>query len=49
MRLYTSIGPDPRVVRMFMAERGIALPTVDVNIRGGENREAAFVGWISQA
>ena len=23
MKLYTSIGPNPRVVRMFMAEKGI--------------------------
>jgi glutathione S-transferase len=43
MQLYTSIGPNPRVVRMFMAERGIALPLVEVNIRGGENREPAFL------
>jgi glutathione S-transferase len=43
MQLYTSIGPNPRVVRMFMAERGIALPLIDVNIRGGENREPPFL------
>jgi glutathione S-transferase len=43
MQLYTSIGPNPRVVRMFMAERGIELPTIEVNIRGGENREAPFL------
>jgi glutathione S-transferase len=43
MQLCTSIGPNPRVVRMFMAERGIALPTIEVNIRGGENREAPFL------
>jgi glutathione S-transferase len=28
---------------MFMAERGIKLPTIDVNIRGGENREAPYL------
>lgn len=43
MQLYNSIGPNPRVVRMFMAERGIALPMVEVNIRGGENREAPYL------
>ena len=26
MLFYDSIGPNPRVVRMFMAERGIELP-----------------------
>lgn len=38
MKLYDSIGPNPRVVRMFMAERGIELPRVAVDLRGGENR-----------
>ena len=37
MKLYTSVGPNPRVVRMFMAERGVELETVDVDIIGGEN------------
>ncbi len=43
MQLYSSIGPNPRVVRMFMAERGIALPTIEVDIRRGENREPPFL------
>ena len=43
MRLYNSIGPNPRVVRMFMAERGIDLPKVEVDIRGGENRQAPYL------
>ncbi len=43
MRLYNSIGPNPRVVRMFMAERGITLPLVEVDIRAGENRQAPFL------
>ena len=38
MLLYNSIGPNPRVVRIFMAERGIELPRVEVDLRGGENR-----------
>jgi glutathione S-transferase len=37
VKFYSSIGPNPRVVRMFMAERGIELPTVEVDIMGGEN------------
>ena len=37
MKLYTSIGPNPHVVRMFMAERGITLPTQDVDIVKGAN------------
>ena len=43
MQFYNSVGPNPRVVRMFMAERGITIPTTDVDLRGGENREAAYM------
>jgi glutathione S-transferase len=43
MLLYNSIGPNPRAVRMFMAERGIELPKVDVDLRGGENRQGPFL------
>ena len=27
MRMYNSLGPNPRCVRMFMAEKGITLDT----------------------
>ena len=43
MKLYDSIGPNPRLVRLFMAEKGIAVDKIDVDILGGENREAAFL------
>jgi glutathione S-transferase len=43
MQLYNSIGPNPRAVRIFMAERGIDLPKVEVDIRGGENRKAPYL------
>jgi glutathione S-transferase len=43
MRLYDSVGPNPRVVRMFMAERGIEIPRVEVDLRGGENRQPAHL------
>ena len=43
MKLYNSIGPNPHVVRMFAAERGITLDTVEVDLMGGENREAAYL------
>ncbi len=42
MLLYNSIGPNPRFVRIFMAERGIELPRVEVDLRSGENRGEAF-------
>ena len=40
MKLYDSVGPNPRVVRMFMAEKGIEMPKQTVDLRKGENREA---------
>jgi glutathione S-transferase len=43
MKFYNSIGPNPRVVRMFMAEKGIDLPTVEVDLRGGENRREPYL------
>ena len=43
MRLYNSIGPNPKVVRMLMAEKGIEFPRVEVDIRGGENRREPFL------
>jgi glutathione S-transferase len=39
MKFYNSIGPNPRVVRMFMAEKGITIPSQDVNLMTGENRQ----------
>jgi len=43
MLLYDSVGPNPRVVRMFAAERGVTLPSTKVDLRGGENRQAAYM------
>ena len=43
MKLYQSIGPNPRLVRMFLVEKGIELPTVDVDIMAGENRQPPFL------
>jgi glutathione S-transferase len=43
MQLYNSIGPNPRAVRMFMAERGIELPKVEVDLMAGENRREPYL------
>jgi glutathione S-transferase len=40
MKFYDSVGPNPRIVRMFMAEKGIEMPKQMVDLRAGENREA---------
>ncbi|KAF0175945.1 MAG: glutathione S-transferase [Hyphomonadaceae bacterium] len=41
MKLYTGLGPNPRVVRLFMAEKGITLPLVVVDLVANENRGPA--------
>ena len=43
MKLHNSLGPNPHVVRMFAAERGVDLETVEVDIMGGENRQEAYL------
>jgi len=43
MKLYNSGGPNPRMVRMFMAEKGIEILKVDVDLRGGENRREPYL------
>lgn len=43
MKFYNSIGPNPRVVKMFMAEKGIDIPRVEVDLMAGENRQAAHI------
>ena len=48
MKLYHSLRPHPRVgagreVRMFLHDKGITIPTVDVDMVSGETRSAAFV------
>jgi glutathione S-transferase len=43
MKLYDSIGPNPRVVRMFLAEKGINVPVQTVDLAAGENRQPAHL------
>jgi glutathione S-transferase len=43
MQLYNSIGPNPRAVRIFMAERGVDLPKAEIDLRGGENRREPYL------
>jgi glutathione S-transferase len=46
MKYYDSIGPNPRVVRMVMAEKGITPETVKIDLMGGENRQSAYVSKV---
>ena len=44
MKLYDSIGPNPKLVRMFAAEKGFAFKeTAKIDIMKGENRQAPFL------
>ena len=43
MLFYDSVGPNPRVVRVFAAERGVALPKTTIDLRGGENRQPGYM------
>ena len=39
MKLYNSIGPNPHVVRMFIAELGLDIETIEMDLMAGENRQ----------
>jgi len=43
MKFYDSVGPNPRVVRIFAAETGVTLDSTKVDLRGGENRQPAYM------
>jgi glutathione S-transferase len=49
MKLYNSIGPNPRMVRMFAAEKGVTLPTIEIDLLGGENRQPSYSGEVNVA
>jgi len=42
MKLHTGIGPNPRVVKMFIAEKGIDIDRTDVDLMAAENRRAPY-------
>jgi len=42
MKLHTGMGPNPRVVKMFIAEKGLDIPRVDVDLLAGDNRKPPY-------
>jgi len=42
MKFLNSLGPNPRMVRMFMLEKDIEIPTVEHDLMGGENRRPPY-------
>ena len=43
MKFYNSIGPNPRVVKMFLAEKGVELPSDQIDLMTGENRKEPYL------
>lgn len=44
MKFYNSIGPNPKLVRMFAAEKGFTFPEVaEVDIMSGANRKEPYL------
>jgi len=42
MKLYDSFGMNPRLIRMFLIEKGLELPVQPIDLLGGENRRRPY-------
>ena len=42
MQLYDSFGPNPRAMRMFLAEKGITIPSKPIDLMKAENRRPPY-------
>ena len=49
MKLYNSMGPNPKVVRMFAAEKGMDIPVQEVDLMGGENRRPPYTETVNKS
>lgn len=47
MKLYTSVGPNPRVVTIYLAEKSITLPSEQIDIVAGENRQDPYISTVN--
>jgi glutathione S-transferase len=43
VKLYRSGGPNPRVVEIFLAQKGVSLETISIDIGSGENRRQPYL------
>jgi glutathione S-transferase len=43
VKLYNSFGPNPRAVRMFLAEKGLDVDTIEVDLMGMETRRQPYL------
>src|SRR5262249_61533843 len=42
MKIYASLGPNPRALRIFLHEKGIEIPKEAVDLLGMENRRPPY-------
>ncbi len=49
MKIYNSMGPNPKIVRMFAAEKGMDIPLEEVDLMGGENRRPPYTETVNKA
>jgi glutathione S-transferase len=42
MKIYDSMGPNPRALRMFLLEKGLTIPLASVDLMGAENRRPPY-------
>lgn len=49
VKFYNSVGPNPHVVRMFMAEKGLSIPVQQVDLMKGENRQPPYAEKVNVA
>ena len=42
MKIYDSLGPNPRALRMFLLEKGLDIPKLTVDLLGAENRRPPY-------
>ena len=49
MKLYQSVGQNPRTVKMFIAEKGLDVARVDIDLMGGENRQEPYTSRVNPA
>ena len=43
MKILNSFGPNPRMLRMFLAEKNIAIESLEHDLMGAENRGDAYL------
>ena len=43
MKILNSFGPNPRMLRMFLAEKNLKIDMVEHDLLAGENRESAYL------